>query len=93
MHVVQLLGLLIPGLEIAVAQRPGGRNAIAVGELLEIALAQAEMVGAIHLGGPTHEVMAAGLEGLAVAVEPGVLGEVAALLEHLLRIPVLGLLG
>ena len=59
---------------------------------LEIALPEAEVMGAIHLGGTTHEVMGARLEWVAFAVVPDVLGEITALLEHRIRIPVLGFL-
>ena len=92
-HVIHLLGLLIPGLEVRITQRPGRRAAVEVGEFLEVLLAQTEVGGAVHLGGAADEVMATGLEGLAVFVEPGILRDVAVLLEHRVGIPVLRFLG
>jgi hypothetical protein len=59
---------LIPGLEIAVAQRPGRRHAVdGARASSKSRWPQAEVMGAIHLGGTTHEVMASGLERLALA--------------------------
>ena len=89
MHVIHRLGLLIPGLEVAVAQRPGRRDTVVMFKRLKIALAQAEVMSAVHLGGATNEVMAARLERVALAVVPNIAREITALLEHLLRIPVL----
>ena len=51
------------------------------------------MVGAVHLGGPTHKVMASRLKRLAVLVGPDVLRQVTSLLEDRIGVPVLGLLG
>ena len=92
MHVVHLFRPLVIGLEVAVTQGPGWRNAVEVMKLLKILLPQAEVGRAIHLGGPTDEVMAAGLKRLAVLVVPHILGDVPPLLEDLLRVPVLGFL-
>ena len=92
MHVVHLFSPLVIGLEIAVTQGPGWRNAVEVMKLLKILLPQPEVGRAVHLGGPTDEVMAAWLKRLAVLVVPHILGDVAPLLEDLLRIPVLGFL-
>src|SRR5262249_36830963 len=60
-------------------------------DLAEILLAQTVQGGAIHLRGAAHEVMHPGLEGFAVLVVPGVLGNVTVLDEHFLGVPVLGL--
>jgi hypothetical protein len=49
--------------------------------------------GAIHLGGPTDKVVTARLKRLVVFIEPGVFRDIAALLEHFFRIPILGFLG
>jgi hypothetical protein len=49
--------------------------------------------GPIHLGGPTYKVVTARLKRLVVFIEPGVFRDVAALLEHFFRIPILGFLG
>jgi hypothetical protein len=47
----------------------------------------------IHLGGTTYKVVTTRLKRLVVFVEPGVFGDIAALLEHFFRIPILGFLG
>ena len=46
-HVIHLFRLLVPGLEIGVAQWPGWRGALEVGQFFEVLLAQAEVGGAI----------------------------------------------
>ena len=88
MHMEEFFSPLVIGLEIAVAQGPGRRNAIVMLNLLKIPLSQPEMGSPIHLRGPAHKVMATGLEGFALAIEPGVLRNIATLLENLRGIPV-----
>ena len=90
---VEILGARVVGLEIGVGDRPGGRDAVLVPQLPEVALAQAVELGAVHLRGPPHVVVNAGLKRLAVLVVPGVRRDVAALDEHVLRAPVLLLRG
>jgi hypothetical protein len=91
--VIHLLGPLIKGLKIAVAQRPSWGDAIKMDQLLKILLAEPEVGGAIHLGGPTYKVVTARLKRLVVLIKPGVFRDIAALLEHFFRIPILGFLG
>jgi hypothetical protein len=63
-----------------------------VADLLEVALPQPEQDRAVELGVAAHEVLLVRLEGLPVlVVDPVLVGEVAALAEHLLAAPVLGL--
>jgi hypothetical protein len=93
MDVIHLLGPLVKGLKIAIAQGPGRGDAIEVDKLLKILLAEPEVGSAIHLGGPTYKVVTARLKRLVVFIEPGVFGDIAALLEHFFRIPILGFLG
>ena len=88
MHMEEFFSPLVIGLEIAVAQGPGRRKAIVMLNLLKIPLPQPEMGSPIHLRGPTHKVMATGLEGFALAIEPGVLRNIATLLENLRGIPI-----
>ncbi len=85
---VQVLGPHVIGLEVGVRDRPGRGNPVLVAELSEVALAQAIERGAVHLGRAPHEVVHARLEGLAVLVVPGVLGDVAVFDEYVLDVPV-----
>ena len=62
-------------------------------QLLKILLSEPEVRGAIHFRGAAHEVVATRLKGLAMLIKPGVLRDVATLLEHLFSVPVLGFLG
>ena len=88
MHMEEFFCPLVIGLEIAVAQGPGWRDAIVMLNFLKIALSQAKMGSPIHLRSATHKVMATGLEGFTLAIEPGVLRNIATLLENLRGIPV-----
>ena len=89
-HLIHLLGLGVVGLHLLVADGPGRRDAVVVLEFAEILFAQAVQRRAIHLGGAAHEVVDAGLKGLAVLVTPSVAGDIAVLDEHLFGAPVLG---
>jgi hypothetical protein len=93
MDVIHLLCPLVKGLKIAIAQGPGRRNAIKMDELFEILLTKPKVGSAIHLGGPTDKIVTTRLKRLVVFIEPGVFGDIAALLEHFFRIPILGFLG
>jgi hypothetical protein len=57
----------------------------------EVLLAQAIERGAVHLSGTAHIVIRARLVALSLGIAPDIGGDVAALLEDFLRIPVLGL--
>ncbi|MCG3772866.1 MAG: hypothetical protein JW384_04090 [Nitrosomonadaceae bacterium] len=91
MNVEKFFGPLVIGLKIAIAEGPGRRNAVVVLYLLKVPLAQTEMGRSIHFGSSTHEVVAPWLKGLALAIEPSVLRDVAIFLKHLSGIPVLRL--
>jgi hypothetical protein len=93
MDVIHLLGPLVKGLKIAIAQGPSRRDAIEVNELLKILLTKPKVGSTVHLGGTTYKVMTARLKGFVVLIKPGIFGDIPALLEHLFRIPILGFLG
>jgi len=90
-YLIQALGLGVPRLEVVVAQRPGGREPVGMLDFAEVLRPQPVQRRAVQLGGPADEVVDLGLERLTVAVEPGVLGDVPALHEHRLRVPVVHL--
>ena len=91
MDVVHLLGLGVVRLELVVADRPGGRDAVLMLPLAEVFLAQPIEGGAVHLGRAADEIVDARLKRLAVLVAPDVGRDVAILDEHLLGDPVLRL--
>ena len=66
-HLVALLGERVVRLHLVVADRPAGRDAVVVGELAEVLLAQAVQRRAVELGGAADEVVHLRLERLAVA--------------------------
>ena len=61
-HEVEPLGLGVVGLEVGVGERPGGRDAAVVADLVEVALAQAEQDRAVELRVAADEVLLVGLE-------------------------------
>ena len=78
---VEPLGLGVPGLEVLVGERPGGRDAVSVFKLAEVTGAQAVEGGAIELRRAPYVVVDARLKCLAVLVLPRVGRGVAALDE------------
>ena len=90
-HLVQPLGLGVPGLEVVVAQRPGRRQAVGVLELAEVLGPQPVQRGAVQLGGTADEIVHLRLERLAGRVEPGLRRDVPAVHEHRAGTPVLHL--
>ena len=92
-HLVQVLGLRVPRLEVVVGQRPGRGDPVDVLDLAKVGGAQPVQGRAVQLGGPAHEVVDLRLERLAVTVVPGVLGDVLPVDEHRARIPVVHLPG
>ena len=86
-HLVELLGLGVVGLEHAVVDRPGRRDPAVVLELAEVALAQPVQRGAVELRGAADEVVDLRLEGVALGVEPAVGRHVAVVDEDRLRRP------
>ncbi|WIG57181.1 MAG: hypothetical protein OJF61_002969 [Rhodanobacteraceae bacterium] len=87
-HVEKLFGFVVVGREHVVLQWPLGRDAIGVADFLEVALAQAEQRGAVHLGIAAHEIMQARMERLAGLVVPGFVRLVRVVDEDRLRAPV-----
>src|SRR5262249_57941949 len=71
MDVIEPLGLAVIGLEIVVADRPGGRDPAMVPDLAEILLAQAEQRGAVEFGVAADVIMDAGMESPTVLAVPG----------------------
>ena len=92
-HLVEPLGLGVPGLELVVADRPGRGEPVDVLDLAEVLGPQPVEGCAVHLRGAPDVVVDLGLEGRTVGVVPGVVGDVATGVEHLLRLPVLRLAG
>src|SRR5262245_8162402 len=90
---VEPLGLGIPGLEVAVVERPGGPDPVELFELAEILRTEPIQRCPVELGGPSHVVVHLWLKGLAVAVVPGVLGDVPSGDEDGIGAPVLHLAG
>jgi hypothetical protein len=90
-HLPMGLRFGIVGGEVSEPDRPGRRDAAGVLHLIEVALAQPHQGGAVEARVAADEVIAVGRERVAVLVPPLVLGAVAVLDEHRLRIPVLRL--
>ncbi len=88
---VQPLRLGVPRFELVVAHRPRRRDAVGVLDLTEVRRPQPVQGGAVELRRPTDEVVDLRLERLAVGVVPGVGGDVPAVEEHRLGVPVLRL--
>src|SRR6516162_3173482 len=89
--VIELLRLAVIGLEIGIADRPGGRDPPVVPDLAEILLAQAEQRGAVEFGVAADVIMDAGMESPAVLAVPGLLRLVFRLDEDGGRVPVVSL--
>ena len=87
-HVVEVLGLGVVGLEVLVADRPRGGDAAVVPHLAEVLLPHPEERRAVELGVPAHVVMGAGVKLPAVLVAPRLLDVVAALDDDGVRVPV-----
>ena len=93
-HLVQLLGLTVEGLEIVVAERPRRRHAVMVTGLLEVTAPKAWQACPIELGVAADPVVDPGLERLpGRPVEPWLGSGVALADEHVLRLGVLRLPG
>jgi len=92
-HLVQPLGLRVPGLEVVVGERPGRGEAVGVMELAEVLGSQTVERGAVQLRRAAHVVVDLGLEGRPVGVVPGVGRDVLAVDEHRARVPVVHLPG
>ena len=87
-HVVEALGRGVVGLHVLVADRPGRRHPAPVLDLAEVLTAKPEERGPVELGVAAHVVVGVGVERLAVAVAPDLLGLVPALEVHRPRAPV-----
>ena len=90
-NVVHVFGPCVIRLEFFIADRPGRGDAVVMAQLGEITFPQAIERGAEQLGRPAHEIMHLRLKRPAVAVVPGVGRDVAIVLEHRRRIPVVSL--
>ena len=88
-HLVQLLRLRIPRLEIVIRQRPRRGHPIHMPQFPEIPRPQPVQRRPVQLRRPADEIMHLRLERAPVPVEPGVLADVLPLHEHRLRIPVI----
>src|SRR5262245_10933646 len=88
-HLVEMLGLRVIGLEILVGYGPGGGDAAVLPDHAEILPAQAQERRAVELGVAAHEVVGARNEFLAVLVEPRVLDVVATVHDDGVGVPVL----
>src|SRR5690349_18180280 len=88
MHLIQIFGLRVVGLEIVIADRPGRRESAVVAQFAEIFFAQAEQRGAVKLGVAADVVVGVGMQIFAVFIKPGFFGVVVGVHVHELRIPV-----
>ena len=88
-HVEELLGARVVGLEHVVGERPGGRDAVGVDDLAEVLGAQPEQRPAVDLAVAADEIVQPGVEGLAAGAVPGLLRLILAVDEHRRRVPVL----
>ena len=90
-HLVELLGLRIPRLEVVVGQRPGGGDAVDVLQLTEVLGPQPVQGGSVQLRRAADVVVDLRLEGLAIRVVPGLGRDVPSLDEYRIGVPVLAL--
>ena len=88
-----MLGLGVVRLEVLVADRPRGRDAVVVPQLAEVLWPQPEQRGAVELGVAADVVVDLRRELVAVPVEPELRGAVLPLDEHRRRLPVVPLPG
>ena len=80
-HVVEPLGRGVVRLELGIRDRPCGRQPTGMAHLAEVRFAHAQERRAVELGVAAHEIVRAGLELVALAVQPA-LGVVVAAFEH-----------
>ena len=87
-------GLAVERLEVVIAERPGGGDAVMVLDLLEVTATESWQAGAVHLGVAADPVVDAWLERLpGLRVIPGPGSDVALLDEHMVGLAVLRLSG
>jgi hypothetical protein len=87
-HVVQMLGLQVVGLEVLVGDRPRGRYPAVMADLAEVFPAHAEQRRAVEFGVAADVVVGVGVERVAVAVPPHLLCLVFTLHVDGTRVPV-----
>ena len=87
-HAVDPLGLGVVGLEVGIAERPGGRGALVVLHRAEVVLPEPGQAGAVDLGAAADHVVDAGCERPAPTVVPGLCRLVPPLDEDRARRPV-----
>ncbi len=85
---VEVLGLRVVRLQVAVVQRPGGRDAVVVADFAEVLGAHAEERGAVELGVPADVVVHLGREPVSVLVVPELRCAVLPFDEDRRRVPV-----
>lgn len=90
-HEIELLGLGVVRLQVLVADRPGGGDAVVVAQLAEVLGAQSEERGAVELGVAADVVVDLRRELVAVLVVPELGSTVLALDEHRGGVPVVPL--
>ena len=90
MHLIEMLGLGVIGLERVVADWPGRRDAVEMAQFAEILLAQTIERRAEHLGGAADKIVNLGLKRLSVRCQPGLRRDVAVDAEDVLDAPVAG---
>ena len=87
-HLVQVLGLRVVGLQLVVGDGPGGREPVVMLQLAEVLRPQPVERRPVELGGAADEVVDLRLERRSVGVVPGVRRDVAIVDEHVLGKPV-----
>ena len=91
MHLVEVLGLGVVGLEIVVADRPGWRDPVVVADLAEIGRPQPKQRRTVELRVATDVIVHFRREFVAVLIEPKFRSPVLAFHEHLGGFPVVPL--
>jgi hypothetical protein len=87
-HLIELLGHRVVGLDVLIGDRPRRRDPAMVAKLTEVLGTQAIEGSAVQLRGAADEVVDLRLKRVSVAVVPGVGRDVAVVREHVLRRPV-----
>src|SRR5208283_1945219 len=88
MHLVEILGLRVVGLEIAVGDGPCWRDPATMVNFAEVALAQAKQRRPVKLGVAAHVVVGVRMKVVTVLVEPRLFGVVVGVDIYNLGVPV-----
>src|SRR5438874_1264316 len=89
MHLIEVFGLGVVGLQVFIGDGPSRRYPVVMFEFAKIFLAHAKQRGAVELRCATHEVMRPWLKGFTAVIIPGVLRDIAVVEEDRVDIPVL----